>query len=1291
VSEGRYRIEERLGGGGMGAVFRAVDLHTGLEVALKRMLPRDETQRARHAELRFRREFHTLSSLRHPRIVRAHDYGIDAKGPYYTMELLGGEDLRDAIRRRGTLPPAQVCAILRDLASALASLHARGLIHRDLTPRNVRIVGGRAVLFDFGVMVHAGSIADRSGTLSFVPPEVARGMPIDGRADLYSLGVLAYVMLTGMRPFEARDLADLPRAWSAPPVPPSTLAPGMPEDLEDLVLDLLCLEPLGRPPSAAVLIDRLTSIGALPPDPELAVDPGYVGSAAMVGREEELRVLLDLAREAAKGAARAFYIEAESGAGKTRLLTELATRAKLERMLALRVACEEHDGTPFAALSALIAEAFDAAPEIASAAAAPDAALLGRSFPAVRRRFRVAPERDDGDPADLRMRAQAAVERFVRALAARRPLVLLVDDLQRCDEASAAAIAGLARAGIARLLVGTAVRALEAPRATAAVLALSRVTPRLRLEGLSQDGVEALLRSIFGDGASLSRLARWMVEATGGSPLHCTELARHLIETGEARYADGTWILPEVALDRRAPEGLAAAMRRRTGELGEAARRIGEVLAVAGGEIDLERAIALADEPSIRGDTSDLPIAVFAALGALTHAGVLIDRGDRFRFRHDSLREALLAGIDAERRRALHLHVGSVLLAAGLDGDPRAEAEAGWHLQWGGDEARGGAMLERAGRRLYEGHALADCIAPLEAALDWRGRRRAPAAVRAQLASMLVAAGWVSSREVGWRHAHTAIELSADLGGMRDALRWGRVVGWHAGLALGIAWAWVRWAARRGEARGPTPTRMLSHFGHDVAFATAIAYAENRKDEVRAMAERIEPFRALRGHAPYALQLTLEAMREILDGRLEIAISLLEEARRLSTRARMNPTMSPAERLQAEAATRAMKALARVNQLDPELDAELEAIDATGLAYYRLTAQTARIVRHRYRGEERLARELEAATEATSLQLGSWSTDLQRLILATPAYALCHDVEGLKRCVDALERRLAEGMEFELHVRVARAELDRERGDHEAVRAALEPLDGTLDPDDHTFRQLVPACLAQSALEAYRHDDAERWARRALEAGDVPGARLMMVWLRCERILGLAEDALGRGQDAAARLDEAIVSAEARAWSSLAGQLHEARARVALAAGDRSRFETHLAACDAWLRPTENPNLIAIAERLGELGRGDARGQEVDVHRKRPGASTSESRARRSTTSGSLPRVSGSPTRVDASPTRVGGSTPPGGAPREVPARVTDSGEVARDEIALDDPTIDGSVDDAPDEATRDEVSATRR
>lgn len=1185
-----------LGRGGMGEVYEALDLTTDKRVALKRMSVDDTESKFARAELRFRREFHTLASLAHPRIVPVYDYGVDPAGPYYTMQMMPGEDLREVIRAR-RIPPKETCLLLRDVASALALLHARGMVHRDLTPRNVRVVGERAILFDFGVLVDAGVAGDVAGTPAYIAPEMLYGRPIDGRADLYSLGVLAYSMLTGETPFPARTLGDLDSLWRKTPVLPSEIA-DVPEALESLVVDLLCLEPMGRPQSAATLIDRLTALGDLEPDPVLAVQSGYAPTAALVGRDAEIKTMRAELREVVKNReSRQLYLEAESGTGKSRLLADLRIQAKLEGARCLTINCEdaaaEHGGRPFAAIAELLNEAFIVMPQEAYAACQPHAGLLCRVFPAIAKRFPLVDvEAESGEPAEDRMRLQRAVLEVVQLMAESGPLAILVDDIQRCDEASAASIASLAQRKVPRLLLGVARRLGEQVRAKSAVASLSSIHPRILLEGLDEEGVEALLRSVFGDATHLPRLARWMHKVTLGSPMFCAELSRQLVDEDVIRYASGSWVFPQDIPSDIRPEGLAQAMEKRVAKLSSPVRSVGEMLAVHGSELELERTVDLIvsarlDAGSERAtDTSESAAQAesdtFAALAELRRQGVIVDLGDRFRFRHDSLREALLRGLSPEREQTLHRQVAETLLAEQLPEDPARQATIGWHLYRGDRKQEGAKMLERAGRALYEAQALSDCIAPLEVALAEAEAAGAPRWRRAEMAFFLLSAGWVSNRPTGQRHSKRALELLGEECGLSIARKL-RFIGWLPGFVIGFTWANLRWLARLG--RGPTPLRVLTSFVVGLSYSCALAYAANLKSELEELLEVARPFKSFRGQIPYAAYLAAHSMHDIVEGRLGSAADRLTQSVALVTRRFVNP-LTPDEKRLAEAGCRSMRVLVDVNQFETErLFEDLERMEELDLRFYDLAAQTARVVRHRYRGEELIAREIEDGIEVESIQLGSWSTQLQVVLFAHPAYGLNHDVEGLKQCLDTLERYAAEGMNFEARIAITRGEIHRERGEFDDAFEILGAGYESLDESDALMRQYTASALAQTAADAYRHEVAIEWAKECLAVGEDLKQRIWLPRLRCERAMALSENALGDKRAATLRLREAIIKAEAMECSSMAGQLHEAMARVSLHGGDRVNYEHHRLLAEDWLRPTENPGLIAILERLTEAGR----------------------------------------------------------------------------------------------------------
>lgn len=194
----------------MASVWSVHDEVTGRDLALKAL---SKKANYKHIAL-FEREYHTLAGLHHPCIVEVYDYGSGAKGPYYTMELLAGSD----VSARAPMPWPEVCRILRDVASGLALLHARRLVHRDLSARNIWLApDGRAKLIDFGTMAAFGNPGIIAGTPPFIAPEALHSLDLDQRTDLYALGALGHYLLTGRHAFPAHTVTELPLLWKERP------------------------------------------------------------------------------------------------------------------------------------------------------------------------------------------------------------------------------------------------------------------------------------------------------------------------------------------------------------------------------------------------------------------------------------------------------------------------------------------------------------------------------------------------------------------------------------------------------------------------------------------------------------------------------------------------------------------------------------------------------------------------------------------------------------------------------------------------------------------------------------------------------------------------------------------------------------------------------------------------------------------------------------------------------------------------------------------------------------------
>ena len=259
-----YTLESLIGRGGMGEVFRAVDSHLARAVALKVLAPgllHDQASRDR-----ILRESQLAASLDHPNVIPVYAAGEADGHVYIAMRLVEGSDLRSVLQRDGRLEPARAIALARQVASALDAAHARGLVHRDVKPSNVLIdeQQGRehCYLADFGITTRAGDrpsvdVSQRLlGTLAYVAPEQVRGDPVDGRADVYSLGCLIFECLTGEVPFvRDSDIAVVFAHLDEPPPRPSEHVHDLPVELDAVIAKALAKQPGDRYASCGELVE----------------------------------------------------------------------------------------------------------------------------------------------------------------------------------------------------------------------------------------------------------------------------------------------------------------------------------------------------------------------------------------------------------------------------------------------------------------------------------------------------------------------------------------------------------------------------------------------------------------------------------------------------------------------------------------------------------------------------------------------------------------------------------------------------------------------------------------------------------------------------------------------------------------------------------------------------------------------------------------------------------------------------------------------------------------------------
>jgi serine/threonine protein kinase/tetratricopeptide (TPR) repeat protein len=258
-----FRVGEPLASGGMGVVYRAEDLQLRRSVALKFLLPHYHFTFS--SKERFLREARAAGALDHPNLCVVHEVGESTAGLFIAMPLYDGETLKDRLARTGTIPAAEALGIASQIAAGLQHAHTAGILHRDIKPGNIMLLpGGTAKILDFGLAKVRTELTISNallGTVSYMSPEQVQGDAIDGRTDLWALGVMLYEMLSGVRPFAAdHEAGILHRILNANPYPLSELLPTVAPDVEALVVRLLEKNPGARYASANEVAGAIASI-----------------------------------------------------------------------------------------------------------------------------------------------------------------------------------------------------------------------------------------------------------------------------------------------------------------------------------------------------------------------------------------------------------------------------------------------------------------------------------------------------------------------------------------------------------------------------------------------------------------------------------------------------------------------------------------------------------------------------------------------------------------------------------------------------------------------------------------------------------------------------------------------------------------------------------------------------------------------------------------------------------------------------------------------------------------------
>ena len=1199
---GRYRVQAALGRGAAGAVYRVQDERSGALLALKR-LEAPTAQRALFAA-QFEREYHTLCQLAHPSIIEVYDFGIDGDAAFYTMELLEGPELRKLC----PLPWKQACELLRDVASSLAVLHSRRLLHRDISLRNVRLTSsGRAKLLDFGAMTAMGPCKHMVGTPPFVPPEALALQALDARADLYALGALAYYMLTRRYAYPVRSFRELQAAFARPPQPIGELNADVPPPLIALVDQLQHLDRELRPASAAEVMERLSGIAGLPLREHAEVSLAYLATPALVGRERAQHHVDGMLRAVADGGG-CLLIEGEAGVGRSRVLDAAVLRAKLLGMSVVRGDAGDGGGRPYGLIRALCAQLFELLPEPALRQASLQQAALAQvidlpGWPP-----------PPAEPSLERRHLHAALRDFVRALARSHPIAIAVDDVELCDEPSAAVLAAIGHGAAKRklaLLLTTCTRDESAhtsgrDASPPPALALIReVAERCRLAPLSAAESEALLRSVFGDAEHLPGLAQRAHQLSGGNPRWLMLLAEHLVDRGVARYEAGSWTLPAALPAHALPESLTAALHARIAALPEPARELGRCLALTDlallAPTNLARLLGHGDARRKH-----------AALDALLAAGVLISAGERFRFAQPELAQALREGLPPEQERELHARLAQAM--AGSQ-DPIREAH---HLAFGGREHDAIALMLP---RMIDAEGLSFsrlALALLERLYLTAERDRLPLITRSALRSGLLAvASLLGDRERFLRYAEPVLAELLQASGLHDYAALGDVPE-EQRLAAALTRLQERFDATPEPQRGLPPVEAITELAR--LYSMYVSIAVNAQE--LALLEHLPPLNPLAPLSPAltVVQALVDGMRDFLAGRynrMRDAYRTVLERIEQPDHAGLDPAHYATARL-------GLRYLQGVFAAAIGNSAAIEwVVPLAEHPGHRVNALRVHMALALIRGDVESASISRRKADLLALQDGGqvpFPSSTERIIFIAQVHA--EDVVSIKRMCERAERSAAEYNGWAPNLVMARAQYLRLQGD---PSAALELLLPTLD-QIHAGRHLdwpwLVAIHVQLLVDLGRFEEAaergERYYARCVELGIDPGNRFVVPHL----VTALC--ALGRHERARLLAERSVKEEddEGGAGAQLVVQL-EACARAALGLGDGPRLRELAERCTYELRHGPNRALRARLLRLYDEARARGLGAFVPEPDAGPAlASAAPTSVQSSGTAATLPRTS---------------------------------------------------------------------
>jgi hypothetical protein len=750
---GRYRLQEQLGQGGAGIVYKAEDEQLKRIVALK-VLTADGGMAADKLA-RFRSEALSVAQLNHPNIITLYDYAEQGDHPYLVMEYVPGQDLwnLDNDYAPNLMPFEVSLPVIDGILAALEYSHAHQVVHRDLKPENVMITPeGQVKVMDFGLariqgqsrLTQEGLVA---GTASYLAPELALGEAGDHRADLYALGVMTYELVTGRLPFSGDDpLSVVSQHIHAPVVPPQRFNANISDELQTIIQKLLAKHAADRYANATDVRRDLALIlahyrgeeiqPALPGDegaPALGLEPSTTQQALldrisrgkMVGRETEMAELKrrwDRVRRGESDMEPVLLISGESGIGKTRLLREMQVYAGLRDGVVLQGTAREEDvGTPYTLFANALRNYVREQPVEVLRRQTPGfiAAEVVKLAPQLADKLGYIQPNPSLSAESERARLLEQISKFFLNMAHEQPVLLLLDDLQFADPGSLELLETLARNSVgSSLLIAGAYRDVAVGFSNPvnhhiAVLALSELVHRIPLNRLPQEAVQQMLEALLGDSVS-EEFVDSIYDVTEGNPLFVEEVIKSLAIDGQIILREGHWEQRDT--DRLyVPGSIKSVLGGRLKRIKKSTLELLQLAATIGRKFTLELLSEASpyDDQVIEGAFEE------AFLYQLIEMSKIVDRdGDsshygvdvHYHFQHAFIRETLYEELRPLRRRILHRRVAAAMEKLAGSKPTESPAALAGHFIAGAQEEMAVCYLRQAGDIAHQVHAHAEAV-----------------------------------------------------------------------------------------------------------------------------------------------------------------------------------------------------------------------------------------------------------------------------------------------------------------------------------------------------------------------------------------------------------------------------------------------------------------------------------------------------------------------------------------------------------------------------------------------------